>query len=138
MTDAGTRVAAALGGNSADVRGNFGSPTTPTTSAPTILTAYHLLIRLIQTMLHHESKDTAPRALRRAVQLCALRDYSTASHFQSSTPADGRHAFEFVERKREREKERDRERERESHQLDNLRKGAKEQTFQVTVHFNNG
>ena len=32
MTDAGTWVAAALGGNSADVRGNFGSPTTPTTS----------------------------------------------------------------------------------------------------------
>ena len=52
------------------------------------------------------------------------------------------------ERKREREREREREerereREREKreikgHQLDKLRKGAKEQAFQVTVHFNHG
>ena len=113
MTDAGTWVAAALGGNLADVRGTVGSPTTPTTSAPTIFTANHLPIRLIQTMLHHdESKDTAPRALRRAVQLCALRDYCNASHYQRSTPTDGRQAFKFVERKREKEGERERERER--------------------------
>ena len=140
MTDAGTWVAAALGGNSADVRGNFGSPTTPTTSAPTIFTANHLPIRLIQTMLHHESKDTAPRALRRAVQLCVLRDYCNASHYinaQLQLMVD-RHSNSSRERerKREREKEREREREREreikSHQLDKLCKGAKEQAFQVT------
>ena len=53
--------------------------------------------------------------------------------------------FNKISSEREREKERERERERErekreteSHQLDKLRNGAKEQAFQVTVHFNYG
>ena len=39
-------------------------------------------------------------------------------------------------RERERKREREREREIKSNQLDKLRKGAKEQAFQVNVHFN--
>ena len=116
MTDAGTWVAAALGGNSADVRGrdgNFGSPTTPTTSAPTIFTANHLPIRLIQTMLHHESKDTAPRALRRAVH--SFAHYGTTAmqvtiNAQLQLMVD-RHSNSSREREREREREGERERE---------------------------
>ena len=115
MTDVGTWVAAALGGNSADVRGNFGSPTTPTTSAPTLFTANHLPISLIQTMLHHESGDTAPRALRRAV--LSFAHYGTTAmqvtiNAQLQLMVD-RHSNSSRERERKREREREREIDRE-------------------------
>ena len=150
LRDDGCRhVGRCMGGNSADVRGNFGSPTTPTTSAPTIFTANHLPIRLIQTMLHHESKDTAPRALRRAVH--SFAHYGTTAmqvtiNAQLQLMID-RHSNSSREREKDREKEREREREREREPSTEREKepstgktsqGSKGTSFQVTVHFNHG
>ena len=94
--------------------GTLAAQRLPPRYTPTIFTANHLPIRLIQTMLHHESKDTAPRALRRAVH--SFAHYGTTAmqvtiNAQLQLMVD-RHSNSSRERERKRERERERERER--------------------------
>ena len=71
---------------------------------------HDLPIRVIQTLLHHESKDTAPRALHQAVQYSFAHYGSTVMQVSINAQHQlvvDRHSNSLSKRERERERERE-------------------------------